>query len=168
MKWFVGCVLLALCLCSCRTSSGERAVVAARAHAEPAVQIELLPEALGADGVDYTLPQSGVPIRCETTPIATRDGITGADVVGLELGRALSLQLRPAALDRLSALDDLGRRRLVLVVDDRPIGVVRANQVRADGRLVMFVEQAAPDMIALANRLGSAAGGASPVTTVSP
>ena len=89
-------------------------------------------------------------VRCESSPIVDASDIAAVDIVALELGKALLVQLTPRGMNALAERQGaLVNRRLVLVINDRAIGTVRLDQPAQSGRLVIFVEVPDSDLPAL-------------------
>lgn len=88
-----------------------------------------------------TLPQSGVTIAVSPRPIVAEFDITSVAVARVDLGLCLWFQLTPAAARDLYRLTGQAQgRRLVLLVDGRPLGARRLQGPLADGVVAMFVE----------------------------
>jgi hypothetical protein len=109
---------------------------AASAIAEPLVSIWLESDRPGAR--DFVLPQSGVTIGGE--PAIGADGIQDVSAGAVEFGPALVLQLSAPAAARLNAALRQQPRRIVAMVNDRAIGVMRLAQLPADGKLAFLPE----------------------------
>ncbi len=105
-------------------------------------------------GVALHLPVSGVSVTVAAKPILVEYDMLNAEVARVELGDCLMLQLTPAAtrdLYRLSVAS-VGRR-LVLTLNDEPVGARRIDQAMADGTVLVFVERPDADLPALVERL---------------
>jgi len=98
-----------------------------------------------------TLPRSGVAIPVNGGPVLLESDIAHVDLVQVDLGRCLLVQLKPAAARDLQRMAYAAAgRRLVLVVDGRPLGARRVDPSLADGNLMIFVELAderLPDLV---------------------
>jgi hypothetical protein len=146
MRFRAGLLLIAagLSLMACRQV----------APAPTASGVRLFVETHEPGGAEWTLPQSGVKIRCAAEPVATTEDLSAVEVVSLGLGEALLLQLNPHGQDALTAHQaNAPGRRLVLVVNDRALGVVRLEHPVTDGRIVLFVEVPDADLAGLAATL---------------
>lgn len=98
-------------------------------------------EAANADGLPVTLPQSGVHIAVNAKPVLTEGDIANAELVQVELGTCVLFQLTPAATRDFYRLSVTHQgRRLVLVVDDAPLGARRIDGPITNGGIFMFVE----------------------------
>jgi len=108
----------------------------------------------GEAGVSLHLPVSGVSVVVAAKPILVEYDILNAEVAHVELGNCLMLQFTPAAardLYRLSVAS-VGRR-LVLTLNDEPVGARRIEQAIADGTVLVFVERPDADLPALVGRI---------------
>jgi hypothetical protein len=121
---------------------------------QPLVARLFLEVRAGESGVPLTLPVSGVTITVGAKPVIVEYDIANAELAQVELGRCLVLHLNPAAtrdLYRLSVAA-LGRR-LVLVLNDAPLGVHRIEQAIPDGTILAFVETPDANLPSLVERL---------------
>ena len=108
----------------------------------------------GEAGVALHLPVSGVSVTVAAKPILVEYDILNAEVARVELGQCLLLQFTPAAardLYRLSVAS-VGRR-LVLTLNDEPVGARRVEQAMPDGTVLVFVERPDADLPALVGRI---------------
>ncbi|AOS45215.1 hypothetical protein Verru16b_02293 [Lacunisphaera limnophila] len=108
----------------------------------------------GEAGITVRLPVSGVGITVAAKPVFVEYDVRDAEAARVDLGPCLWLQVTPAAardLYRLS-VSAVGRR-LVLLLNDEPVGVHRIEQALADGRLLVFVERPDAELPALVERL---------------
>ncbi|MES1168037.1 MAG: hypothetical protein ABUL61_02590 [Oleiharenicola lentus] len=108
----------------------------------------------GEAGVPLHLPVSGVSVTVAAKPIIVEYDILNAEVAKVELGQCLLLQLTPAAardLYRLSVAS-VGRR-LVLALNDEPVGARRIEQAMNDGTILVFVERPDAELPALVGRI---------------
>ena len=108
----------------------------------------------GEAGVPAQLPVSGVSIPVNAKPVIVEYDIANAEVAHVDLGSCLMLQLTPAAardLYRLS-VSNVGRR-LVLFLNDAPMGARRIEQAMPDGTILVFVETPDAGLAALVARL---------------
>lgn len=114
----------------------------------------------GEAGVPVQLPVSGVGITVGAKPVFSEYDVVNAEVARVELGSCLLLQLTPAAardLYRLSVAS-LGRR-LVLFLNDVPLGARRLEQAMPDGTILVFVERPDAELPALVERLKRTSAG---------
>jgi hypothetical protein len=108
----------------------------------------------GEAGVTVQLPQSGITVQVGAKPVVTEYDIVNAEVVQVDLGRCLMVQLTPAAsrdLYRLS-VGAVGRR-LVLSLDQRFVGARRIDGAMATGEIMVFVETPDVQLPGLVERL---------------
>ena len=121
---------------------------------QPLVARFYLETRVGEAGVPAQLPVSGVSITVSAKPVIVEYDIYNAEVAHVDLGSCLLLQLTPAAardLYRMSATN-LGRR-LVLFLNDAPMGARRIEQAMPDGTLLVFVETPDAELAPLVARL---------------
>lgn len=162
MRWGAGVAGLALLLlgggCQHQAAGGaDPAPLAARFYLE-----------VGAvdPGVAVELPVSRVTLVVGPKPVLTEYDIRNAEVVQVEWGRCLMLELSPAAgrdLYRLSVAA-LGRR-LVLSLGDQFVGARRMERAMADGVVLVFVELPDAELPALVGRLKRASAQIAVVTS---
>ena len=96
-----------------------------------------------ADGLGPTikLPKSGVVISIGSKAVITEGDIVNAEVAQVDLGRCLLLQLSPSALRDLYRLTGSNQgKRLVLTLNDIPLGARKIDAPFSDGSLLIFVE----------------------------
>jgi hypothetical protein len=108
----------------------------------------------GTPGVTVQLPVSKVALNVNPKPVFVEYDIVGATFAKVELGWCLYLQFTAAAardLYRLSVAH-LGAR-LVLTLNDQPVGVRQIDQALADGSLLIFVELPDEDLPPAAERI---------------
>lgn len=111
-------------------------------------------EAAHADGTPVTLPQSGVHLTVNSKPVITEGDIVNVELVQVDLGKCLLVQLTPSATRdfyRLTATHQ--GRRLVLTVNGDPIGARRIDGVITNGAVFVFVEVPDSELPALVNNL---------------
>ena len=116
------------------------ATTAAKRTAPPTVA-RLYLETTDERATTLVLPLSGVRVAVGTKPVFTETDFIGAEVMQVELGRCLMLQLTSAAtrdLYRLTASNQ--GRRLVLVLNDVASGARRIEGPLAEGAVMIFVE----------------------------
>ncbi len=102
--------------------------------------VRLFVESREPGGTEWILPVSGVRIACQSVPAVDITNVADLDVVTLELGRALLVQLTPRGVADLTAQLAGTAKRIVLVVNNRAVGVVRLTPPIRDGRILLFVE----------------------------
>lgn len=111
-------------------------------------------EAANVDGTPVTLPQSGVRLSVNSKPVITEGDILNVELVQVDLGKCLLVQLTPSAsrdFFRLSATHQ--GRRLVMTVNGDAIGARRIDGVITNGALFVFVEVAEDKLPALVDNL---------------
>ena len=121
---------------------------------EPLVVRFFLETRPGEAGVLLQLPVSGVGVTVAAKPILVEYDVLNAEVARVELGECLLLQFTPAAardLYRLSVAS-VGRR-LVLTLNDEPVGARRIEQAIGDGTILVFVERPDAELPGLVARI---------------
>src|ERR1043165_1818824 len=104
-------------------------------------------ESSNADGTPVMLPQSGVRMTVNSKPVITEGDIINVELVQVDLGKALLVELTPTAsrdFYRLSVTHQ--GRRLVLVVDGKALGARRIDGVITNGVVYVFVEMPETEM----------------------
>ena len=98
-------------------------------------------ESTDGRGPTKILPKSGVVISIGTKAMITESDIVNAEVTQVDLGRCLMLQLTPAATRDLYRLTGSNQgKRLVLTLNDVPVGARKIDAPFTDGILYIFVE----------------------------
>jgi hypothetical protein len=98
-------------------------------------------ESADGRGPTKTLPKSGVVISIGAQAMITEVDIVNAEVAQVELGRCLMLQLTPAATRDLYRLTGSNQgKRLVLTLNDVPVGARKIDAPFTEGTLFIFVE----------------------------
>ena len=93
------------------------------------------------DTAAVELPISGVRVAIGAKPVFTEGDIADVDLMQVELGRCLMFQLTPAAARDLYRLTGASQgRRLVLMLNQVPVGARRIEAPLTDGQVFMFVE----------------------------
>lgn len=108
----------------------------------------------GTPGVTVQLPVSKVTLNINPKPVLVEYDITNVEFAKVDLGWCLYFQFNPAAardLYRLSAANLGGR--LVLTLNDTPIGVRRLDQPIAEGGFLIFLEVPNEELPPIAERL---------------
>ena len=108
----------------------------------------------GVPGVTVQLPVSKVAVNINPKPVLVEYDITNVEFAKVDLGWCLYFQFTPAAardLYRLSAANLGGR--LVLTLNDTPIGVRRLDQPITEGGFLIFVEVPNEELPPIAERL---------------
>jgi len=140
-------------LASCRTPTSAPAIAPEK--------IELFAEAPDG-GREWMLPQSGVHVRTDEMPVVTAGDITRVQVVDLDLGPALNLDLTPAGAAAIGQRAAGADHRFLLVSDGHPMGVARVQRQAAASRISLFVEMPDAELAAwsraIATRLRRAQG----------
>ncbi len=108
----------------------------------------------GTPGVAVQLPVSKVALNINPKPVLVEYDIVNVEFAKVDLGWCLFFQFSSAAardLYRLSAANLGGR--LVLTLNDTPIGARRLDQAIADGGLFIFLELPNEELPPIAERL---------------
>jgi hypothetical protein len=108
----------------------------------------------GTPGVRVQLPISKVALTVNPKPVLVEYDITNVEFAKVDLGWCLYFQFSSAAardLYRLSAANLGGR--LVLTLNDAPVGARVLDQAIADGSLLIFVEVPNEELPPIAERL---------------
>lgn len=108
----------------------------------------------GTAGVTVQLPVSKVVLNINPKPVLVEYDIVNVEFAKVDLGWCLYFEFSPAAARdfyRLSAANLGGR--LLLSLNDNPIGVRRLDQPIADGGLFIFLEVPNEDLPPIAERL---------------
>ena len=107
---------------------------------------------VGTTAVD--LPISGVHLIIGAKPVFTEGDIADVELMQVELGKCLMFQLTPSAARDLYQLTGASQgRRLVLMLNQVPIGARRIEAPLSDGRVFIFVEVADPALPVLVSNL---------------
>ena len=98
-------------------------------------------ESANGDGTPVALPQSGVRLTVNSKPVITEGDIVNVELVQVDLGKCLLLQLTPPATRDFYRLSVTHQgRRLVLLVDGVPLGARRIDGAITNGVVYVFVE----------------------------
>ena len=98
-------------------------------------------EEADARTIGATLPQSGVRVMVGPKPVLTEGDIVNVELMQVELGKCLMFQLTPAAARDLYRVSGSNQgRRLVLFLNNLPVGARRMEGPLAEGAVLMFVE----------------------------
>lgn len=101
-----------------------------------------------------TLPVSGVSIKVEPKAYFTEYDIEGCEVVNNELGRGLAFKLTSAAARDLLKMSIPNQgKRLVTMVNARPIGARRIDGAFSQGYVVTYVEVPEGELEAMAKNI---------------
>lgn len=103
------------------------------------------------------LPVSGTAIALEAKPLLFEFDLAGIEIVPTPVGDALALTFSPAALRDLERYAVGGVRRLVLLVDDRPLGVHASVSGKRGAAFLFHLEIPKEELPALVQRLRAAA-----------
>ncbi len=134
------------CGCGCQSTSAPRDYTSMAAR--------FFLEAANADGTPVMLPRSGVRLSVNSKPVITEGDIVNVELVQVDLGKCLLVQLTPTATRdffRLSATHQ--GRRLVMTIDGQALGARRIDGVITNGVLFVFVEVPDDELPALVNNL---------------
>jgi hypothetical protein len=121
---------------------------------EPLVARFFLEVRPGTPGVTVQLPISKVLVNINPKPVLVESDIANVEFAKVDLGWCLYFRFTSAAardLYRLTAANPGGR--LVLTLNDTPVGVRPIDQVIADGNLLTFVELPNEQLPPIAERL---------------
>lgn len=111
-----------------------------------------------AAGTPLVLPKSGVNLRVNSKPVITEGDILDAELVQVELGKCLMFKLTPSAARDFYRLSGSHQgRRLVLVINDDPLGARRIDGAIADGVIFIFVETPEEQLPGLVEKLKQSA-----------
>lgn len=120
----------------------------------PTVARFLLEARPSESGVPVTLPESGVQINALRKPVVAEFDIVNVELAQVALGKCLLFQLTPAATRDLYRLTGSNQgRRLVLMLNDAPLGARRIDGAWTDGTILMFVELPESELPALVTNL---------------
>lgn len=141
-------MLAAWSLAGCQTKSASGpAPMTVRLHLESDAE----------QTVEQTLPVSGVKIHVLPKPVFSEFDLMNAEEAQVELGRCLLLQLSPPAARDLYRLSVANQgRRLVLLLDGRPLGARVIERPLTGGEILTFVEVPDAELPGLVQRLKQA------------
>jgi hypothetical protein len=115
-------------------------------------------ESASAAGTPLTLPQSGVRVTVNPKPVLVEGDIANVELVQVDLGKCLLFQLTPAATRDFYRLSVTHHgRRLVLMVDNQPLGARRIDGAITNGAVFVFVETPEAELAALVDNLKKSA-----------
>jgi hypothetical protein len=130
-----GLALAAVLLSGCGTTSAPR-------DYKPTMARFYLESAQEA-GTPITLPKSRVTVVVNMKPVFTEGDLVNVELIQVDLGKCLMFQLTPSASRDFYRLSGSHQgRRVVLMVDDAPLGARRIDGAIADGAIFIFVELA--------------------------
>ena len=113
-------------------------------------QARLFLESTNGDAPMVRLPHSGVAIAVSPKAVITEGDIVNAEVVQVDLGRCLMLEVTPAAARDLYRLTGSNQgRRLVLTLNDVALGVRQIDRAVEGGALLIFVEMTDAELATL-------------------
>lgn len=119
----------------------------------PSVARFFLESATG-DGTPITLPQSSVRLAVNSKPVITEGDIVNVELVQVDLGKCLFFQLSPSATRDFYRMSVSHQgRRLVLLINDVPIGARRIDGAITNGVIYVFAEIPEADLPALVDNL---------------
>lgn len=105
-------------------------------------------------GAVVHLPLSGVNISIEPKAYFTEYDIDGCEVVNNELGKGLAFRFTPAAASDLYKMSVPNQgKRLITMVNMRPIGARRIDGAFSQGYLVTYVESPEGELEAMAKNI---------------
>jgi hypothetical protein len=111
-------------------------------------------EAANADGTPVMLPKSGVRLSVNSKPVVTEGDIVNVELVQVDLGKCLLVQLTPSATRDFYRLSVTHQgRRLVMTVNGETLGARRLDGVITNGVIYVFVEVSDDDLPALVDNL---------------
>jgi hypothetical protein len=111
-------------------------------------------EAGSGEGTAVALPLSGVKVTVNSKPVITEGDIINVELVQVELGKALMFQLTPTATRDFYRMSGSHQgRRLVLVVNEAPLGARRIDGAITNGVVFVFPEMAEEALPALVENL---------------
>lgn len=141
---FVSC--LAVFLSGCASSSAPK-------DYKPTLTRFFLESATG-DGTPITLPKSGVRLAVNPKPVITEGDIVNVEIVQVDLGKCLFFQLSPSATRDFYRMSVSHQgRRLVLVINDVPLGARRIDGAITNGVIYVFAEMPDAELPALVANL---------------
>jgi hypothetical protein len=106
------------------------------------------------DGTPVILPQSGVRLSVNSKPVITEGDIVNVELVQVDLGKCLLIQLTPTATRDFYRLSVTHQgRRLVMTVNGETLGARRLDGVITNGVIYVFVEVPEIELPALVNNL---------------
>jgi hypothetical protein len=134
MKRCIGWILIALVLVSCRTAlPSHRAALLGR--------VRLFVESAEPGSPVLMLPQSGVRIAVQANPVLTEADLKDVGIGRVPLGPCLLLTLSPDGAQKLAGLAPAySGRRLVLAINEVPLGVLHVGEPIVDGKVSVLVE----------------------------
>lgn len=98
-------------------------------------------ESAARDATPVTLPQSGVRLGVQSSPVLTEGDIVNVEVMQVELGKCVMFQLTSSAARDLYRFSVTNQgRRLVLFLNGTPLGARRIDGPFAEGNVLIFVE----------------------------
>lgn len=98
-------------------------------------------ESASGDGTPVTLPQSGVRLTVNAKPVITEGDIVNVELVQVDLGKCLLLQLTPSATRDFYRLSVAHQgRRVVILVNNEALGARRIDGPITNGAVFIFVE----------------------------
>ena len=104
-------------------------------------QARLFLESTDGRAPTVKLPRSGVVIAVSSKAVMTEADIVNAEVVQVDLGRCLMLQVTPSAARDLYRLTGANQgKRLVLTLNDVALGARQIEAPMAEGSVMIFVE----------------------------
>jgi hypothetical protein len=110
------------------------------------------------NGTVTVLPRSGVNVTVNAKPVLTEGDIINVDLAQVELGKCLMFQLTPSATRDFYRLSGSHQgRRLVLTINEAPLGARRIDGAITDGVVFIFVETPEDELPRLVENLKKSA-----------
>ncbi|MCX6951549.1 MAG: hypothetical protein NTV51_05100 [Verrucomicrobia bacterium] len=139
-------LLLGLALAGCQSSAAKKDYTPTQAR--------FFLEEADARAVSVTLPKSGVRIAIGPKPVFTEGDFVNVELMQVDLGKCLLFQFTPAAARDLYRVSGSNQgRRLVLFLNNVPIGARRMEGPLADGAVLVFAEVPDADLPVLVDNL---------------
>ncbi|HEX7630787.1 MAG TPA: hypothetical protein VF388_01535 [Lacunisphaera sp.] len=108
----------------------------------------------GVSAMPLQMPVSRTLVNVNPQPVLTEHDIANVEFAKVALGWCLYFQFNPAATRDLYRLTSANPgARLVLTLNDTPVGVRPIDQIIADGNLLTFVELPNDQLPPIAERL---------------
>ena len=108
----------------------------------------------GVSAMPLQMPVSRTLVNVNPQPVLTEHDIANVEIAKVALGWCLYFQFNPAATRDLYRLTSANPgARLVLTLNDTPVGVRPIDQIIADGNLLTFVELPNDQLPPIAERL---------------
>jgi hypothetical protein len=133
--------LIAACGCAIAWAFGATGCSTPAPADYTPTQARLYLESTDGRAPTVKLPRSGVVIAVSSKAVMTEADIVNAEVVQVDLGRCLMLQVTPTAARDLYRLTGANQgKRLVLTLNDVALGARQIEAPMAEGGVMIFVE----------------------------